>query len=173
MSYFVRREEVVFWEVFKKLLFVEGRVVIVGSPGVGKSCFLMLIAFYLACIENRKVLLIRRLKVEKAENALVYLDGKGSYARLSNLQSRDIFAIRKQVTPESVEGEVVDEKEVPIVLVDGFTQDQVQDVNTGYGPFKFFATSCQFDVKQDDGSRIVVLPAWRVADLLQYAKLTE
>ncbi|KAL8020178.1 hypothetical protein Plhal710r2_c014g0065051 [Plasmopara halstedii] len=39
-------------------------------------------------------------------------------------------------------------------------------------PFDVLATPCQFDVKHDDHSRIVVLPAWRDADLLQYAKLT-
>jgi GTPase SAR1 family protein len=32
----------VFWKVVKKLLFGKDRVVIVGSPGVGKSCFLTL-----------------------------------------------------------------------------------------------------------------------------------
>eukprot|EP00644_Phytophthora_capsici_P017005 jgi/Phyca11/39322/gw1.83.18.1 len=62
LYYFVRMEEVVFWKVIKKLLFGEDRVVIVGSPGVGKSCFLMLLAFYLACIKRKKVLVIRRLK---------------------------------------------------------------------------------------------------------------
>ncbi|ETN12615.1 hypothetical protein PPTG_22380 [Phytophthora nicotianae INRA-310] len=44
--YFVRMEQVVFWKVIKKLLFGEDRVVIVGSPSVGKSCFLMLLPFY-------------------------------------------------------------------------------------------------------------------------------
>ncbi|GMF20899.1 unnamed protein product [Phytophthora lilii] len=76
--YFVRMEEVVFWKVIKTLLFGEDRVVIVGSPGVGKSCFLMLIAFYLACIKMEKVLVIRRLKRRKRMNAVVFSDGRGS-----------------------------------------------------------------------------------------------
>ncbi|OWZ10988.1 Crinkler (CRN) [Phytophthora megakarya] len=53
--YFVRMEECVFWKVIKPLLFGKNRIVIVGSPGVGKSCFLMLIAFYLACIKKKKM----------------------------------------------------------------------------------------------------------------------
>ncbi|KAL7691634.1 putative P-loop containing nucleoside triphosphate hydrolase [Plasmopara halstedii] len=149
--YFVRVEEVMFWEVIKKQLFGKDRIVIVGSPGVGKSCFLMLVAFYLACIKRKKVLVIRRLKEPTLKNAVVFFDGQGSYARLTNLSQIDIRAIRHQVTSE---------------LVD------VDDSNSEYGPFRLLATSCQFDAKQDDSSRIVVLPAWRDADLLQYAKST-
>ncbi|KAL8010492.1 putative P-loop containing nucleoside triphosphate hydrolase [Plasmopara halstedii] len=169
--YFVRVEEVMFWEVIKKMLYGEDRVVIVGSPGVGKSCFLMLIAFYLACIKMEKVLVIRRLKEPTLKNAVVFFDGQGSYARLTNLSQIDIRAIRHQVSSELVDGKF-DKKEVPIVLVDGFNQAQVDDSNSEYGPFRLLATSCQFDAKQDDSSRIVVLPAWRDADLLQYAKST-
>ncbi|KAE9250319.1 hypothetical protein PF002_g4829 [Phytophthora fragariae] len=160
LFYFVRMEEVVFWEVIKKLLFGKDRVVIIGSPGVGKSCFLMLIAFHLACTKNKKVLVIRRLKQREEKNAVVYFDGQGSYARLLNLSSNDILAIRSQTKGA-------------IVLVDGFDQAQVEEVKNEYVPFSFLATSCQFDAKQDDSSRIVVLPAWRDADLLQYAKLTD
>ncbi|GMF44226.1 unnamed protein product [Phytophthora lilii] len=63
-SYFVRKEEVVFWQVVKGLLPTVGkkRIVMVGSPGVGKSCFLMLVGFYMACVEKKKVLIIRRVK---------------------------------------------------------------------------------------------------------------
>ncbi|ETP42956.1 hypothetical protein F442_10174, partial [Phytophthora nicotianae P10297] len=168
--YFVRVEEVMFWEVIKKQLFGKDRIVIVGSPGVGKFCFLMLIAFYLACIKRKKLVVIRRLKELNLKNAVVFFDGQGSYARLTNLSPIDIVAIRDQVTPKSVEGEV-DEKEAPIVLVDGFNQAEVNDTKNEYAPFHFLATSCQFDVKHDDRSRLVVLPAWRDADLLQYAKL--
>jgi hypothetical protein len=159
LFYFVRTEEVVFWQVIKKLLLGEDRVVIIGSPGVGKSCFLMLIAFYLACIKKRKVLVIRRLKQRKQVNAVVFFDGLGSYGRLSNLSSQDIKAIRGQA-------------QGAIVLVDGFNQEEVKDPDKNYLPFDFLATSCQFDAKNDDNSRIVVLPAWRDADLLEYARLT-
>ncbi|KAG1688295.1 hypothetical protein DVH05_003834 [Phytophthora capsici] len=158
LYYFVRMEEVVFWKVIKKLLFGEDRVVIVGSPGVGKSCFLMLLAFYLACIKRKKVLVIRRLKTSELKNAVVYLD-QGSYSRLTNLSSIDIVAIRRQT-------------QGAIVLVDGFNQAEVDDAKTEYAPFHFLATSCQYDAKQDDSAHVVVLPAWRYDDLLRFAKLT-
>ncbi|GMF09067.1 unnamed protein product [Phytophthora lilii] len=86
-------------------------------------------------------------------------DGRWSYARLSDLSSQDIKAIRGQAQGATV-------------LVDGFNQAEVEDPDKNYMPFDVLATSCQFDAKQDDNSRIVVLPAWRDADLLQYAKLT-
>ncbi|ETO81256.1 hypothetical protein F444_04409 [Phytophthora nicotianae P1976] len=70
--YFVRMEQVVFWKVIKKLLFGEDRVVIVGSPSVGKSCLLMLLPFYLACFEKRKVLIIRCLKTVELKNVVVF-----------------------------------------------------------------------------------------------------
>ncbi|ETM52082.1 hypothetical protein L914_04212, partial [Phytophthora nicotianae] len=114
--YFVRMEQVVFWKVIKKLLFGEDRVVIVGSPSVGKSCFLMLLPFY-----------------------RVFRKEKGSYSRLANLSLIDIMAVRLQA-------------EGTFVLIDGPNQDEAEDA------------------KND--SRIVVLPAWRDADLLQYGKLT-
>ncbi|KAG6617719.1 Crinkler (CRN) family protein [Phytophthora cinnamomi] len=159
--YFARMEEVVFWKVIKNLLFDKDRVVIVGSPGVGKSCLLMLIAFYLACIEKKKVLVIRRLNQRKHMNAVAFLDGGGSYARLLDFSPNDILAIRRQAQVESA-----------IVLVDGFTQGEVEDAKNGYMPFDVLATSCQFDAKQDDNSHIVVLAGWFEADLLRYAKLT-
>ncbi|KAG1697258.1 hypothetical protein DVH05_016545 [Phytophthora capsici] len=157
--YFVRMEQEVLWKVMKKLLFGKDRVVIVGSPGVGKSCFLMLLAFYLACAKRKKVLVIRRLKTSELKNVVVYLDGLGSYSRLTNLSSIDIVAIRRQT-------------QGAIVLVDGFNQAEVDDANNELAPFHFLATSCEFDAEPDDNSHVVVLPAWRYDDLLQYAKLT-
>ncbi|KAE9174468.1 hypothetical protein PF004_g26652 [Phytophthora fragariae] len=82
--YFVRMEEVVFWQLIKKLLLdPKKRIVIVGSPGVGKSCFLMLVAFYLACVEKKKVLVIRRVKEKELESVVVLLDGQDRLKRLN------------------------------------------------------------------------------------------
>ncbi|GMF38967.1 unnamed protein product [Phytophthora lilii] len=108
---------------------------------------------------REKVLFIRRLKEEDAGNAVVFLDGQKSYARLTNLLPSDLAAIRAQV-PNS------------IVLVDGYPQNEADNISTGLLPFKLLARSCQFDANEDDNLRIVVLQAWRDADLLQYAELT-
>ncbi|POM65196.1 Crinkler (CRN) family protein [Phytophthora palmivora] len=56
-SYFVRKEELVLWGLVMRLLSErDKRIVLVGSAGVGKSCFLMLVSFYLAFVEKRKIL---------------------------------------------------------------------------------------------------------------------
>ncbi|KAF4045360.1 hypothetical protein GN244_ATG02270 [Phytophthora infestans] len=158
--YFVRKEEVVFWKVIKKLKLTieQRRIVIVGSPGVEKSCFLMLIAFYLACIKKRRVLVIRRSKKRFLKNAVEYFNGQGCYARLTNLAPNEINAIRRQV-------------EGAFVLVDGYDQKD-GEMDNELEPFHFLATSGQYDAKHNDSARVVVLPAWRDTDLLQYAKLT-
>ncbi|RLN88633.1 hypothetical protein BBJ28_00026311 [Nothophytophthora sp. Chile5] len=77
-GYHVRQEEAVFWAVVKKLLPSVGKspVVILGSPGVGKSSFLVLLAFYVACFQKRKVLVIRQLKEGDRKNAVVFLEGE-------------------------------------------------------------------------------------------------
>ncbi|KAL4095944.1 hypothetical protein PRIC1_009311 [Phytophthora ramorum] len=56
-SYFIRREEVMLWGLVMRLLSKrKKRIVLTGSPGVGKSCFVALLSFYLAFVEKRKVL---------------------------------------------------------------------------------------------------------------------
>ncbi|RLN73719.1 hypothetical protein BBJ28_00025976, partial [Nothophytophthora sp. Chile5] len=170
-GYHVRKEEEMFWAVVKQLLLSTGKspVVILGSPGVGKSCFLVLLAFYVAYFQNRKVLVIRQLKSCDRKNAVVFLKGKdGEHERSSgtswkvsvyrafNLSAADIDAVREA---EMTRGS--------LVLVDGYTQKYVK-ANDSLRPFNILATSCQYDKKSDDPATMVVLPAWRFEDLLGY-----
>ena len=110
--YFIRREEVMFWKIFKKLLPTvhQESIVILGSPGIGKSCFLMLVGFYMAFVEKKKVLIVRYLPRDKGKNSVVYLDGQGSFARKLNVVSLDVLAIRKDRKLQDV-----------FLLIDGFT----------------------------------------------------
>ncbi|RLN91926.1 hypothetical protein BBJ28_00026627, partial [Nothophytophthora sp. Chile5] len=168
-GYHVRQEEAVFWAVVKKLLPSVGKspVVILGSPGVGKSCFLVLLAFYVACFQKRKVLVIRQLKEGDRKNAVVFLEGEdgeqstGTPCKLSvyrafSLDEVDIDAVRKA---EMTRGS--------LVLIDGYTQSDVK-ASDCLRPFHVLATSCQYDKKSDDPAHKVVLPAWRFEDLLGY-----
>ncbi|KAE9349138.1 hypothetical protein PF008_g7034 [Phytophthora fragariae] len=163
-SYFVRKEEVVIWQVVRGLLPTVGkkRIVMVGSPGVGKSCFLMLVGLYMACIEKRKVLIIRRVKEGDVANAVVYFDGQGSIARQKNLSAFRLQLLREE---EELQG--------ALVLVDGYSQAHVDAEANGLLPFHVLATSCQYDAKHDDPSHVVVLPAWQRNDLEKYARLTD
>ncbi|RLN71280.1 hypothetical protein BBJ28_00025325 [Nothophytophthora sp. Chile5] len=172
-GYHVRKEEAMFWSVVKQLLLSTGKspVVILGSPGVGKSCFLVLLAFYVACFHKRKVLLIRQLKSGDRKNAVVFLNGKDGESERSsgtswkvsihqafNQTFRELHAIRKA---EMTRGS--------LVLVDGYTQNDVKaDICLALRPFHILATSCHYDKKSNDPANMVVLPAWRFEDLLGY-----
>lgn len=106
---------------------------------------------------EKEVLVIHRLKGTEHVNAVWYFDGKGSYARLLGFLPQDIISIRGQFQDA-------------IVLVDGFNQTEVEARTNELAPFHLLATSCQYDVKQDDRSCTVVLPAWRMDDLVEYTK---
>ncbi|RLN25963.1 hypothetical protein BBJ28_00026914, partial [Nothophytophthora sp. Chile5] len=170
-GYHVRKEEAMFWSVVKQLLLSTGKspVVILGSPGVGKSCFLVLLAFYVACFQNRKVLVIRQIKSVDRKNAVVFLKGKDgeheqasgtsckvSVYRAFNLSAADIDAVREA---EMTRGS--------LVLIDGYTQGKI-NADDSLRPFHILATSYQYDKKSDDPANMVMLPAWRFEDLLGY-----
>ena len=112
-SYYIRKEEVMLWKVIKKMLSDVDKtsIVIVGSPGVGKSCFLMLVAFYLAFIKKKKVLIVRKMKEGVRRNAMIYLDGQGKFKRRNNLSASVIDDVCKPGEHPGV-----------LLLVDGFTQ---------------------------------------------------
>ncbi|TMW56653.1 hypothetical protein Poli38472_006663 [Pythium oligandrum] len=144
-QYYVRLEEIKIWEVIKPLLPDIGmnRIVLLGSPGVGKSCFLMLGDVW---------------------NSLVYFDGNGSVAQASNVVLEHLTEIRKWIamTPSN---------ERPMVLVDGLTQKEMAN-HWDLQQFHILATSCQYSAKHDDHVVQVAMPAWRLEDLLMYAKST-
>ena len=60
--YYVRLEETMVFRKCQELLTERRKVVLLGSPGVGKSVFLVLFAFYLAHVESRSVLILRKVK---------------------------------------------------------------------------------------------------------------
>jgi hypothetical protein len=62
--YYVRLEEIMVFQNFGEMFLTqEGlRVAILGSPGVDKFVFLMLLAFYLAQVHSKSVIVLRKLK---------------------------------------------------------------------------------------------------------------
>jgi hypothetical protein len=161
-SYFVRKEELVLWGlVMRFLLKADRRIAIVGSSGVGKSCFLTLVGFYLAMIKKRRILIVRRLKDFYEASAVVYLDGeKNICTRKANLTAAQISALPGRK-----------EYQGALVLVDGYSRAEV-DHQFGLLPFQLLSTSMEDRTSFDDSTCEVMLPGWQHADLLQYAKLT-
>ncbi|KAJ8576440.1 hypothetical protein ON010_g2770 [Phytophthora cinnamomi] len=159
-SYFVRKEELVLWGLVMRILSKrEKRIVILGSAGVGKSCFLMLISFYLAFVEKKKVMVVRRLREFSEASAVVYLDGgNDSCIRKANLTAAKISSL-----PDRKEFQGA------LVLVDGYSRQEV-DRQFGLLPFQLLASSMEDDINIDDSAREMVLPGWQYSDLLQYAE---
>ncbi|KAK1948218.1 Multidrug resistance protein 1 [Phytophthora citrophthora] len=162
VSYFVRTEERVLWKLIREMMSKrDKRVAVVGSAGVGKSCFLVLIGFYLAFVEKRKVLLLRRLNNSSDTSSVVYLDGgNNTCIRKTNLTASKVAALP-------------DRKEFQgsLILVDGYSRQEV-DKQFGLFPYQLVASSIETEFGNNESSIEAVLPAWRFADLLQYAEST-
>ncbi|GMF10338.1 unnamed protein product [Phytophthora lilii] len=159
-SYFVRREELVLWKlVVRTLSKRDKRVVIVGSSGVGKSCFIILLSFFLAIVEHRRVLVVRRLTEFSEANAVVYLDGKTrTCTRKANLTAAKVTSL-----PDKKEFQGA------LILVDGYSPKEV-DRRFGVLPFQVLATSVEEDHNFDKSTCHVLLPAWRYDSLHLYAE---
>ncbi|KAH9122573.1 hypothetical protein AeMF1_006194 [Aphanomyces euteiches] len=145
LHYYVRTEEVLFWKSVKNAILDKKpkKAVLVGSPGVGKSCFLMLLGFYIC--------------------AAIYLDGKNNKAWKRTNVSKFKLA------------DLVDETcRHALLFVDGYTQNEVVMEHEGMLlRFHVLATSCEYDAKPSEESELIVLPAWRFEDLLDFARLTD
>ncbi|KAG7392513.1 hypothetical protein PHYPSEUDO_000201 [Phytophthora pseudosyringae] len=161
-SYFVRVEELVLWRLVMRIMSKrDKRVAIVGSAGVGKSCFLMLVSFYLAFVEKRKVLIIRRLHDFSEASGVIYLDGENSTCiRKTNLSAAKISSL-----PDRKEFQGA------LILVDGYSRQEV-DHQFGIFPYQLIASPIEGECTSNESSSELVLPAWRFDDLLQYAEST-
>ncbi|OWZ24677.1 Crinkler (CRN) [Phytophthora megakarya] len=161
-SYFVRKEELILWGLVIRLMSERNkRVAIVGSAGVGKSCFLMLVSFYLAFVEKRKVLVVRRLRDFYGSHAVVYLDGE------SNTCTRNINLTTAKISS------LPDRKEFQgaLILVDGYSRKEM-DHQFGFFPYQLLTSSMEDSFVNVEPSTEVVLPAWQFADLQQFAEST-
>ena len=96
----------------------EKKLVIVGSPRVGKSVFLLLSALYLAIRRSEHVLLFRKLKDTKFGYACVILS-KDGYSAYPVKSIDDEIEVRSQV---------LDEYPNSWYFLDGFTRGDVDPV---------------------------------------------
>ncbi|KAH9088706.1 hypothetical protein LEN26_019398 [Aphanomyces euteiches] len=148
-SYFVRTEETMFWRSISDVILCESprKAVLVGSPGVGKSCFLMLMGFYCAFCKQKEV--IFGWKNNKAW-------------KLRNVSDFKLEYLVDEICHNA------------LFLVDGYTQHEVVLEHAGLLlQFQVLTTSCEYDAKPFEESELIVLPAWRFEDLFDFARLTD
>jgi DNA replication protein DnaC len=173
-SYYVRNEEIRLFEAIKRFWWqnevlispketTNKRWVLVGSPGVGKSTFLVLLAFYLARIHSQEVLVFRKLKSRDRKYVYIFLS-RESYFGGEVDDIREIGPIHRRLA-----------EEYPNLwfFIDGFTSEEIQKLHWGVlGSAILIATSSQYDIKHDDPTRRLLLPAWNESDLKLFASKT-
>ncbi|EGZ07301.1 hypothetical protein PHYSODRAFT_340408 [Phytophthora sojae] len=114
--------------------------ILIGSPGIGKSTLLCLMAFYLVFKHKKNVFLYRRGFGPKKGNSLLYMThdaGQVVYFAIplcADTRANKIYkALARKIGAENVWG-----------LLDGFPLDQIR---RGVWEFKMLATSQQADLK--------------------------
>ncbi|CAK4442798.1 unnamed protein product, partial [Aphanomyces euteiches] len=113
--------------------------------------------------KQKEVLIVRKTISYGLMNAAIYLDGKKNKAwKLRNVSNLKLVDLLDNTCRNA------------LLFVDGYTQNEVvMEHERMLLRFHVLATSCQYDAKAPEESKLIVLPAWRFEDILSYAKLTD
>ncbi|KAG3111370.1 hypothetical protein PI125_g9189, partial [Phytophthora idaei] len=134
--------------------------ILMGSPGIGKSTLLCVMAFHLVFKHKKNVLVYRRLTKFEQENCLFYLgyeDGKVVQFAVQRCKAPNVISIYEHLIRQQGISNVW-------LLLDGF---RYQDIPEGVRTFKMLATSQQVDLKSQEriDAYCCLLPCWSKKDL--------
>ncbi|KAG2949746.1 hypothetical protein PC117_g5007 [Phytophthora cactorum] len=136
--------------------------ILMGSPGIGKSTLLCVMAFHLVFKHKKNVLVYRRLTKFEQENCLFYLgyeDGKVVQFAVQRCKAPNAISIYEHLIRQQGISNVW-------LLLDGF---RYQDIPEGVRTFKMLATSQQVDLKSQelDDAYCCLFSCWRKQDLFK------
>ncbi|EGZ07300.1 hypothetical protein PHYSODRAFT_528849 [Phytophthora sojae] len=140
--------------------------ILIGSPGIGKSTLLCLMAFYLVFKRKKNVFLYRRTYEQGFNRCLLYMTHDAvqvvcfSVPSLEDPEASEIYeALTSQICAKNI-----------WVLLDGFPYGEIP---AGFEPFDMLATSQQVDLKSLEavGSYCCLLPSWSKTDLMSLGRL--
>lgn len=140
--------------------------ILMGSPGIGKSTILCVVAFYLAFKHKKNVLVYRKLFKMNQENCLFYLGYENG--------ELVTFRVRRCKTPNAIDiyEELIRQQDISNVwlLLDGFRYDEIPE---GVRTFRTLATSQQVDLKSQESvdAYCCLLPCWSMKDLQLMGRL--
>ncbi|KAG7400072.1 hypothetical protein PHYBOEH_007140 [Phytophthora boehmeriae] len=131
-----------------------------GSPGMGKSTLLCVMAFHLVFKRKKHVLVYRRLTKLEEEDCLLYLGYEGDkvvYFSVSSCEVSEAKRIYRALRGQHGVSNVW-------LLLDGF---RYQDIPEGVRTFRMLATSQQVDLKSQEqtDAYCCLLPCWSKKDL--------
>ncbi|CAI5716678.1 unnamed protein product [Peronospora farinosa] len=140
--------------------------IMVGSPGIGKSTLLCVMAFHLVFKHKKNVLVYRRLSKYDYENCLFYLgyeDSKVVQFVVQRCKDQNAINIYEELIRQQGISNVW-------LLLDGF---HYQDIPAGVRTFKMLATSQQVDLKSGErtDAYCCLFPCWSRKDLFSVGKL--
>ncbi|KAG2880349.1 hypothetical protein PC114_g22112 [Phytophthora cactorum] len=119
------------------------KIILMGSPGIGKSTLLCVTAFHLVFKHKKNVLVYRRLTGRKQSNCLFYLgyeDGKVVQFAVQRCKAPNAISIYEHLIRQQGISNVW-------LLLDGF---RYEDIPQGLMTFDLLATSQQVDLKSQE-----------------------
>ncbi|KAG7389434.1 hypothetical protein PHYBOEH_007450 [Phytophthora boehmeriae] len=139
--------------------------IVIGSPGIGKSTLLCLLAFYLVFARKKNVLVYRKF----GSNYLFYLgynnDGEVVFfSQTGGCKLKEAASIYREFVRSQSDSEQV------WLLLDGFHYNEVKDELLV--PFKLLATSKQKPLKSQDYDEVwrCLLSCWTKSDLFELGR---
>ncbi|KAL3669339.1 hypothetical protein V7S43_005716 [Phytophthora oleae] len=148
--FYVRKESLKIFKVFKALMEAKLHVVFVGTPGAGKGMLVVLFAFYMALVQKKRVVLFRKLKGKGC--TMLYLDAENEqYWRKDKAAIRDIY--------------LLENRDFELCL-DGLDYNDVCNHFETLARFRLLATPAQYPMKNNDVRlRRCIVPFWSLSDL--------
>ncbi|CAH0490660.1 unnamed protein product [Peronospora farinosa] len=134
--------------------------IIIGSPGIGKSTLLCVMAFHLVFKHRKNVLVYRRLRKKNQADCLFYMgyeDGKVVQFAVKGCEDRTANDIYKELVRQQGISNVW-------LLLDKF---RYKDIPVSLTTFTLLATSERVDLKSEDQlyALYCLMPCWSPTDL--------